>query len=183
MTLGGLWAGARAEQFIHCVWLAHRASPRGRLDGLDAKSAVYRSVRPRLKPELPEALPVGWVREPTPQRHPRVSPEDYAENLERLAAEARARDVGLAVLTPCHRQRLRGTPAPGDLYAPAMREFATTHSLPYVDACEVMRESGLTPDELFLDALHPTAEANRRYAEAFSSALVQAGWPAARLLP
>ena len=67
--------------------------------------------------------------------------------------------------------------------AQAMREFATTHSLPYVDACEVMRESGLTPDELFLDALHPTAEANRRYAEALSSALVQAGWPEARLLP
>jgi phospholipase/lecithinase/hemolysin len=46
-----------------------------------------------------------------------------------------------------------------------------------------MRDSGLTPDELFLDALHPTAEANRLYAEALSSALVQAGWPEARLLP
>lgn len=183
VILGGMWSDAQAEQFIDRVWLAHLASPRGRLEGLVAKSAVYRSVRRRLKPELPEALPVGWVREPTPQRHPRVSPEDYAENLERLAAEARSRDVGLAVLTPCHRQRLRGTPAPWDRYAQAMRAFATTHSLPYVDACEVMRESGLTPDELFLDALHPTAEANRRYAEALSSALVQAGWPEARLLP
>ncbi|MCK6519850.1 SGNH/GDSL hydrolase family protein [Myxococcota bacterium] len=183
VVVGGMWSDAQAERFTDRVWMDHLASPRGRLELLVAKSAVYRAVRRRLKPELPEALPVGWVREPTPQRHPRVSPEDYAENLERLAAESRARDVGLAVLTPCHRQRLVGTPAPWDRYAEAMRAFATQHSLPRVDACEVMRESGLGADALFLDSLHPTAEANRRYAEALSSALVQAGWPEARLLP
>jgi lysophospholipase L1-like esterase len=112
----------------------------------------------------------------------RVPVEQYRQNLETLVAQARARQVDVAVLTPCNRPLLtEGAPQTGwpwDAYFDALEELSQQHGLVLVRGCRVARSAALHPEHAFLDEMHPTAVLNQAYGDAVADALIAAGWPA-----
>jgi len=125
---------------------------------------------------------VGWVKKPYETGRRRVPLADYAANLDAILLAAAARDVGVIALQPANRERLAKPRGWGwDSYFDAMDQVATRRGVPVVDAVETL--AGLSVDAAFLDRMHPTGEANGRYAEALAEALMAAGWPARRLVP
>lgn len=186
LVVGSLWSDFQTETFNDRLWMRTLRSPAQRLERLLSHSAAWSWLRLRLEGPEPAqrgGLPVGWVRGPLPQTRSRVPLEDYTGNLHRLADEARARGVGLAGLSLCHRSEVGGRPGPWRTYVRAQLAVAAEVGAPWVDACAVYTASGLSADALFLDELHPSGAANALLAEALAQALLDAGWPQRRLVP
>jgi hypothetical protein len=72
---------------------------------------------------------------------------------------------------------------PWDSYFAGLQQVAERRGVLYLDAMEILRESGLPTDQLFIDEMHPSGLANARYAEAIVRELMDAGWPGASLSP
>ncbi len=117
----------------------------------------------------------------------RLSPEEYAATLDRLLDRAFEEEVGVVLLSPCDRQAaalgagLAGGPSAS--YLDILDDVARRRALVQVRACEVLWESGLDLDGLFIDDRNPSALANRLLAMHIVRQLKMARWPDRPLLP
>ncbi len=187
LVVGSLWSDSNFDQFVDREWLAALDAPTMQLDlRLRRYSVAWRWLRERGGGGGGAFLPVGWIRAPEPvqEGRRRVPLADYAANLDRLLMEGAERGVGAIALAPCNRIRLNDlyTRLVWDPYFEALEAVADHRGVPLVDAGEALRDALLTTDAAFLDEMHPTAAANRVYADALAAALAGAGWPADPLL-
>jgi len=189
LIIGNLWSDNSEEYFVDREWLAALDSPARRMDRILSWSMAWGALRRLQVPEQAQraGLPIGWVKEPYSTRvgRRRVPLSDYAANLDRMLLEAAERGVGAVFLAPCHRHRLapKTHASLWDPYFEAMAVVAERRGVPVVQAVEVLRAGGFDGDAAFLDELHPTAAANRAYAEELAAVLLGRGWPADRLVP
>ena len=183
VVVGNLWSDNNFDNFVDAVWMAELRQPSRRIDYALLRFQSWQLLRQARHPDQPhEGLPVGWIRDPEEPEHGkrRVPLEDYAANLDRILVEAADRDVGVIFLLPCNRERLkmdgRGLAA-WDIYFETMVAVADRRSVPWVDACDVLRLTELRGDAAFLDSMHPTGATNAAYGDAVAKTLVDAGWP------
>jgi hypothetical protein len=186
LILGQLWSDNSYERFVDREWMDLLAGPGGIWAGpLKVSRALqwlHQLVNPPPPTDMSDIPHVGWVKKPYETGRRRVPLADYAANLDAILLAAAARDVGVIALQPANRERLAKPRGWGwDSYFDAMDQVATRRGVPVVDAVETL--AGLSVDAAFLDRMHPTGEANGRYAEALAEALMAAGWPARRLVP
>jgi lysophospholipase L1-like esterase len=116
----------------------------------------------------------------------RVPPNRYAENLDAIVRDAKARGIGVVLLTPTNRDMARGDASGAEVRAPyveAQREVAAWHGIPVVDTAGSMTAAAVGDGaaRLYLDDLHPSAAGNAVIARAIVDGLVAAGWPTNRL--
>ncbi len=112
--------------------------------------------------------------EPWPEgRVRRVPLQRYAELLDGLLREAGRREVGALIIEPSNRISLEGRPGDWDTYYEAMEALAEHHDIPIIDAKVLYRDSGLGPDDLFMDSMHPTVAGHRILGEAVAEAVLE----------
>jgi len=186
LILGQLWSDNSYERFVDREWMDLLAGPGGVWAGPLRVSRALQWLHQRVNPPPPtdaSDIPrVGWVKKPYETGRRRVPLADYAANLDAILLQAAARNVGVIALQPANRERLGRPWGWGwDPYFDAMERVARRRGVPVVDAVETL--AGLSVDAAFLDRMHPTGEANGRYAEALAEALVVAGWPENRGVP
>ena len=189
LVIGNLWSDNNYGYFVDSEWLAELHSPVRRLDRALSWSVAWDWFRGFQRPAIARdgQLPISWVREPYPteEGRRRVPLEDYAANLDEMLVQAAEREVGVVMLAPANRHRLSpdGSVVMWGVYFEAMRLVAENRGVLVVDALDALKPSGLSVDEAFLDEMHPTGPTNALYAGLLSEALVDEGWPEARLTP
>jgi hypothetical protein len=183
LMVGNLWSDNNFDNFVDAEWMAELNLPSRKVDYALLRFQSWQLLRQARHPDIPTGgLPVGWIRDATEPEHGRrrVPLVDYAANLDNILADAADRGVGVVMLMPCNRERLRmdgrGVAA-WDIYFETMREVGERRSVLVVDACDALRPTELRGDDAFLDSMHPTGATNALYAEALAEALVAAGWP------
>ena len=183
VLLGNLWSDNNFDSFVDVELLeSYSRFERGwggRIHRLLHPLASYRILDYLLRVRRgarAEAREVGWTvgdeNNGTGKR--RVSVADYARNLDHLVAMAHARgaEVMMLQLPNPHDLEDPGEVAPAwDLYRRVMRDTATRHGLPLLDAPRLFRESGLEADRLFSDKLHPSVEGHALLGDALANAL------------
>ena len=117
----------------------------------------------------------------------RVPVQRYAENLDAIAREAAARDVGVVFLAPLNRSMAEGASDGGaswQVYYDAQEAVAAHHGVPVVRARSAMIAAAKLAGaaSLFVDVMHPSASGHAVLANATADALREAGWPTTRLL-
>jgi hypothetical protein len=190
LVIGGLWSDNNKDFFEDAAWLDALSRPAWRLEFLLDRSHAWRWLRrkvsPRGEPEGKESeLKVGWIREPYQAKGRRVALGRYAQAVDEILVEAARRSVGVVVLAPANRARLRQDrgPHPWDDYFTALEKVASRRGVLWIDASEALREAGLGVDAAFLDEMHPTGDGNRAIALWLAQGLVHAGWPGLPLVP
>ena len=188
LVIGNLWSDNSYERFVDREWMALLDARWIRLHHVLSVSQAWQWLQ-HLRHPLPETdiseIPrVGWVKTPYEDGHRRVPVNEYAQNLDRMLAEAASRGAGAILLQPANRERLEQPWGWGwDVYFQAMTAVAEHRGVPVVDLVESLREAGLNREEAFLDRMHPSGRANGLYAERVAAALTAAGWPGTGLLP
>ncbi len=181
ILLGGLWSDNDIEPITDREWLSQLRSPRQLVEWVVRDSRLVEWARFTLEPPPEASTQVTWGLDPGMEGARRVPVEQYRQNLATLVAQARARSVDVAVLTPCNRPLLtEGAPQTGwpwDAYFDALEELSQQHGLVLVRGCQVARSAGLHPEQAFLDEMHPTTALNQAYGDAVADALIAAGWP------
>lgn len=110
----------------------------------------------------------------------RVSLPRYVENLDAMVQDATARDVGVLFLTLTNLERVRGerSRVSWEPYIAAQREVALFHDASLLDAQLVYTAANLAdPQDLFVDALHPSALGHQLLARLTARRLVGDAWP------
>lgn len=181
LVIGTLWSDNNFDNFVDAVWMAELNQPSRRVDFFLLRFHAWQWLRRARHPDRPnEGLPVGWIRSPEEPElgRRRVPVDDYARNLDRMLVQAADRGVGVLMLEPCNRERLKAEGgAAWDLYFRTMEQVASAREVPLVDACEALRRAELGPEQAFLDEMHPTGLSNEAYAELAVETLQASGWP------
>lgn len=117
----------------------------------------------------------------------RVSLRRYAENLDAIVRDARARDIGVVFFTPCNREISRGDSADDVAWGPyfdVQERVATHHQVPRAASREAMAAAAaeVGAEALFLDEMHPTAAGHAIFARVTAETILGAKWPGQRLL-
>ncbi|MDO9280586.1 MAG: SGNH/GDSL hydrolase family protein [Pseudomonadota bacterium] len=110
----------------------------------------------------------------------RVSLPRYVENLDAMVNDATTRDIGVLFLTLTNLERVKGdrTRVSWEPYLAAQREVALFHGAPLLDAQLVYTSANLAdPQDLFVDAMHPSALGHQLLARLTARRLVGDGWP------
>jgi hypothetical protein len=132
-------------------------------------------------PQGRRARAIGWDLSDRDVRsgERRVAIEDYAANLDALAATVHARGGGVVFVLPANRDDIepRGPEPAWAPYRTVLRDAAARHDAPLVDVPRAFRDSGAGVEALFLDKMHPTPLGHRVMAEAAAKVLRARGWP------
>jgi lysophospholipase L1-like esterase len=192
LVIGTLWSDNNIDRFVDKEWMALLNGPFSPVDRfLSGHSDAWQHLRLKLSP-LPGAStgvdfsPVGWIREPDPAPgRRRVSPTDYARNLDTILRQASSRGVGAVMLQPANPIRLEGEidRSAWQAYFEILEGIAKRRGVPVVDAVESLKAAHLSVKDAFLDDLHPTGVANGAVAGDLARVLVEAGWPGKGLQP
>ncbi len=115
----------------------------------------------------------------------RVPPRRYGELLDGLVREAASRDVGVALLSPTHRDLVApetDAPSPSAIYRTIQRRVADHHGLPLADMTPPFQGVAAAhgTGQLFVDDLHPSGAGQRIMADTLATTLVRHGWPGQR---
>lgn len=187
LVVGNLWSDSNLDAFRDADLLAAAGAPLARAEALLSGSALFRHLRGAVNGALgrPRARKITW---PTPGATGvrRVPLADYARGLEAILDEARARDVGVVVLTLANVPVLREGVRLDQEWAPyftVQAAVAEARRVPRVMAAPLFRASRLSSEALFRDQLHPTEQGAALLAEGVAAALITAGWPARRPVP
>lgn len=182
LVVANQFSDMNRDQFPDRVVIETLQSPTVLLSAWLSGSAVYRRLRASVARArgVPEYAAVGW---PTPSSTgaPRVPPDEYVANLERILLEARERSVSVVFLQLPERQALINGDRP--TYAVLMDFVASAWGVPIVYGDEAFRSSGLAPSALFQDEVHPTAAGHGVLAEALTEVLIRQGFPGEMALP
>jgi len=109
----------------------------------------------------------------TPKQH-RVSPEQYAENLDAFARECATRGT-TPVFVALPRRRRLGEPPPDPTYPRTLEETAARLEVPLLTVGVLSAQEGEGNDRFFLDTLHLTPEGNERLAALLAGQLESLG--------
>jgi hypothetical protein len=136
----------------------------------------------RVKVKEPDSQKVGWMEgRPEGGRARRVEINDYARNLETMAELVHEIGGEVMFLMLANREDLGPVsahgPAAWDPYRDVMRDAAARHGAPLVDIPAIFHASGVSADELFIDAMHPSARGHALLADAVEAALLERRWP------
>ena len=179
VVIGNQWSDNNFDTFVDIDLLEEYAPHAGTARVRDALSslAFYRLLRFRLvveRGDKAQARKVGWTVGGDTRAGPRrVEVNDYARNLERIAAGATERGAELVfvVLANTTDGSDAGRHAAWNLYRQVLRDTAARHGAPVVETPSLFAASGLGPDELFLDEMHPTAAGHALIADELVRAL------------
>jgi len=188
LIIGTLWSDNNFDTMVDREMMAAYGTfgnrTARRLRSILDLSAAFRvtDYLVRVKTKEPDPQKVGWMEgRPEGGRARRVEINDYARNLETMAELVH--DIGGEVmfLMLANQEDLRPTsahgPAAWDPYRDVMRDAAARHGAPLVDVPAAFRGSGLSNDDLFIDAMHPSARGHALIADAVEAALLERGWP------
>jgi hypothetical protein len=176
LVLAQLWSDNNHDHFEDAALLAALGQPEGQLSLLLSRSRAALGLRRLLG--RPDHRTVGWQLPGLTEGLRRVPLPAYAAALRALLDGARARGIGVVVLTLANRETVGAPEAPGpwDPYVQVQAATATAAGLPRIDASAALRALNLPLDALFLDQMHPTGRANAAVAAALAPALA-AGAP------
>jgi len=183
LIIGSLWSDNNFDHFVDEEWLATLDSPATRFQKILMNSAVFRWLSLTVKPvQVTKGDPhskVSWLRTPYETGRRRVPVQLYGATLDKMIVEAIRREIVVVVLQPGNRYRLSGMAeeATWDVYFETQRDVAKYRSIPIIDAVDVWRLFGLSPEEAFVDEMHPSGVANQWLAAAIVDLLVQRDWP------
>jgi len=191
LIVGNLWSDNHFAQFQDHVWLNTLDSTSSRAQFWLGRLRSFQWLAQTMRPlNIEEGVDVNrrisWVREPYeggPRR--RVPLNRYASALDELLADAEERGVGVVMVQPANRYRLRGD-VPNPTWAPyfkAQREVAERRHVLIVDMVDAMSAAGLSAEEAFIDDMHPSASGVDSMARHVVSAVLEAGWPDRHLIP
>ena len=185
LVMGGLWSDNNQDFFEDAVWLEALRRPAWQLEFFLDRSHAWRWLRRWTAPPGEPEIKIGWIREPYRAKGRRVALSSYARALDEILMAAAERGVGVVMLAPSNRARLRQDrgPHPWDDYFAAMEKVASRRGVLWMDASGGLRSAGLEPDEAFLDEMHPTGDGNRAIAARLALGLAEAGWPGVDLVP
>ncbi len=190
LVVGSLWSDNHYDFFEDAAWMEALARPAWRLEFLLDRSHAWRWLRRgTVSPEESESreieAKIGWIRSPYSTQGRRVALTRYARALDEILLEAAKRNVGVVVLAPSNRVRLRRDrgPHPWDDYFAVMERVASRRGALWVDAVDGLLSAELKPEQAFLDEMHPTGDGNRAIAAELAQGLAKAGWPASSLVP
>ena len=181
VIIANLWSDNNFDSFVDKTLLSERRdaarAPFPTAAKLLQSSALYRWLdwHLRLAGRAGEVETVGWMLGRTPTGgHRRVSVNDYAANLQRLAREAESRNAEVVFLAFANAVDL-GDDTDGaiawPLYREVMKAVAKQVGAPFVTAKSAFMASGLDYPSLFLDEMHPTPAGHRILAETLSLTL------------
>ncbi len=187
LFIGTLWSDNNFDGFVDkrllAAWSAWEGGAVATVRRGLERVALFRWLdwTLRVQPQGRRARAIGWDLSDRDVRsgERRVAIEDYAANLDALAATMHARGGGVVFLLPANRDDLdpRGTEPAWEPYRAVLRDAAARHDAPLVDVPRAFRESGDGVEALFLDKMHPTPLGHRRMAEAAAAVLRARGWP------
>ena len=195
LIIGNLWSDNNFDHFVDHLWLEQLNSPSSVLSRWIHFSMLGRLIRHRLKPVEVEPehhhnsntrmTRISWVREPYQTGTRRVPVSIYAHVLDRVVLEAERRGVGVIFVQPGNRHRIKGEP--GDAmwgpYFEAQSLIADRRSVPILDVINILRLFGVSENESFLDAMHPTGTTNYWLASSLVDLALVKGWPDSLLIP
>lgn len=118
-------------------------------------------------------------------RERRVPLQDYAANLDLMARLAREHGAGVAFLAPANQGLVEGQFREGagwDPYFSAQAKVAAWHGAPVVSMRDALRDNGVETSADFVDVMHPSAVGASAVAAEAVRVLMDAGWPAKRLV-
>ena len=190
LIIGNLWSDNNFDGFVDKEMLAIYAGQEDSILGLAGRmleqSAIYRVAdwKLRVRDRAQKVRKVGWMLGTGEQVGlRRVEINDYAQNLESMASEARRRGVEVMFLMLSNEEDFApASTDPGATakawapYRDVMRATAARHGAQLIDVPSIFQASGFTSDEIFLDQMHPTALGHKLIAEGISSALQAANW-------
>ena len=185
LLIGNLWSDNNADGFSDADLLRTTRAFRG---NPLADSALFRLTAgwaDRLRGGDGGHI-ITWTRDSTwpTARERRVPLRRYAENLDAMVRDARARGIGAAFIAPANRGLVEGSIQRGagwDPYFRTQRAVADWHGLPIVSALDALRADPAPVAEKFVDALHPSALGDALIGRDVARTLVEAGWPGATL--
>jgi hypothetical protein len=182
LVLAQIWSDNNHDHFEDAALLAALGQPEGQLSLLLSRSRAALGLRRLLG--RPDHRTVGWQLPGATNGVRRVPLPAYAAALTALLDGARARGIGVVVLTLANRETVGapGAPGPWDPYVAVQAGLAAAAGLPRVDASAALRALDQPLDALFLDAMHPTGPANAAVAAALAPVLA-AGAPVPRAVP
>jgi len=187
LVIANLWSDSMLDTNADQELLDALRHPMFRLEYALGHSKLFRLLRGAYNRAQgrPSATKVSW---PTPAMSGvrRVPIDQYTRTLEALMDEARQRECGVVVLGLTNNVLVREglTPEqPCYPYLLVQRQVAQARGVPYIDALDFYRASGLTIRQLFRDSLHPTATGDRVLAAGVVQALLDAGWPSRAHIP
>ena len=190
LIIATLWSDNSWEHFVDREWMAKLNSPMMRLDrfmlGYNIQTWQFLKEISRTEENTLDEKAginrVGWIKEPNPNSSRRVPLQEYAENLDRIILEANARGIGSLILQLSNKEHHGSTrPQSWVTYMKAQQSVADWRGIPLVKMEDAI--PNLTDEEAFLDAMHPTEQANHLLAELIADTLTELDWPNNRLLP
>jgi lysophospholipase L1-like esterase len=188
IVLAAVWSDNRFEHFIDRDWMATLQERQMLLHNWLSFSRAwqwtYHALHPPPQWDERSSLNVGWVRAPNTAETRRVSLNHYKENLNEIIGQARARNIGVVVMVPSNKERLT-TPWgwPWDSYLKTLISTGEHHGVPVLDSQPDLAASGISPEEAFLDPMHPSAAGNAIISRSLADLLLDQGWPDNRLVP
>jgi len=182
VVIGNLWSDNNFDAFVDKEMMAYAGSRRfgmrNRLGTLVEHSALldalFRLGNRRARQQI------GWGMagsNPTAGKR-RVAIDDYVANLDAMVQRAHQAGSEVVFLMLANKEDIRAHERiwPWQIYRDAMRDAAARHGYPLVDVPRLFRASGLSPDRLFVDEMHPSTEGHRVIGEAIADTLRHRSW-------
>ena len=186
LIVGNLWSDNNFDTMVDKELMAAYGTFGNRtarkIRGALEVSAAFRAFDYllRVKSREPDENKVGWMEgRPEGGHARRVEINDYAHNLETMAQLVHESGGEVMFLVLANQEDLvpsKHGPAAWDPYRDVMRDTATRHGSPVVDVPSAFRASGLRGDDLFIDAMHPSARGHAIIADAVEAVLLERGW-------
>lgn len=111
--------------------------------------------------------------EKRPEPGPRVSRDDYLENVRAMVDEARAHGAAVLVIGAVYRDRTTNPPEAKRMteYRAALRYAITSNGIPYLEIPELTESGAPTNGPLFGEHVHPSSDGHQLMAERVRDAL------------
>ena len=100
----------------------------------------------------------------------RVSPQEYKENMNAILQQAAHKNIGVLIFRVVTKEQLKGNYRE-TRWIRLQKELSSQRNISLVDAKEVLTESSLSPNVLFLDPIHAIPDAMTLQAKAIVSLL------------
>ena len=185
LVIGNLWSDNNIDYFVDKEWLHSLHRPSAQLLSVLRRSHLFLLLWSKLRPHTadgqqgdPQAK-VSWLRDPYAKGQRRVALADYAQELDRVLAEAGRRGVGVVLTQPANVYRVDQSvdEATWDPYFSAMAEVGEYREVPVLDVAAYFRAFGLSSSDGFIDELHPSGIGNEYIAQGVLLQLQASGWP------
>lgn len=189
LIIGNLWSDNNFDYFTDKEWIATLRSPFYLWKQKMSRSAIWQflqySRNKKEKQEVGTLARISWVKKPIeiPQR--RVSLVDYATSLDLLIEEAGKKSVEVILIQPANRNRLhnKNSQEMWEPYFAVQRKIAHHRQIPIFDVAEILQAFSLSPDQAFLDEMHPTGKTNYWLAQSITNQIIYKGWPETSFVP